>query len=71
MVDVDIRVRGGGVMGQSTAIRLAVSRALANYMPAFREDLQKAGYLKTDPRKVESKRIGKLKARKSQVYRRR
>ncbi len=70
-IDVHMRVYGGGLTGQQEALRVAVSRALANYFPPMREHLKKKGFLKNDPRKVERKKPGRYKARKSYVYKRR
>ena len=37
MVDVEAFVKGGGFMGQSSAVRLAVSRALLLWNPQLRD----------------------------------
>jgi len=58
-------VGGGGVKGQAEAIRHGVSRALQNWDPTLRNDLKDAGLLTRDPRKVERKKAGRKKARKS------
>ena len=63
--DVKATVNGGGLTGQAGAIRHALSRALNNYNPdAYRPPLKRLGYLTRDPRKVERKKVGHLKARK-------
>ncbi len=31
LVDIDVRVKGGGVMGQADAVRMAIARALIEY----------------------------------------
>ena len=54
---------GGGVSGQSGAVRLGVARALLE-AGDFRAELKKAGYLKRDARAVERKKYGLKKARK-------
>ncbi|KAF0688221.1 Aste57867_20091 [Aphanomyces stellatus] len=63
--DVYCTVRGGGLTGQSGAIRHGISRALQNFNPDFRPALKKAGYITRDSRMVESKKAGRKKARKS------
>lgn len=63
-IDIDVSVKGGGVSGQSGAIRLAIARALARFDPEFRVPLKKEGLLTVDARKVERKKYGQPKARK-------
>lgn len=63
--DVTAMVTGGGLTGQAGAIRHGLSRALNHYNPdVYRPPLKRLGYLTRDPRKVERKKIGHLKARK-------
>ena len=63
--DIQIRVRGGGLTGQADAIRLGVSRALVAFDEEQRSNLRSKGLLTRDPRKVERKKPGRPKARKS------
>tara|TARA_B100001964_G_scaffold203907_1_gene233254 strand:- start:39 stop:473 length:435 start_codon:yes stop_codon:yes gene_type:complete len=63
--NVNVSVKGGGLSGQASAIKLAISRALINYDPKFRIDLKKEGLLTRDSRVVERKKYGRKKARKS------
>jgi small subunit ribosomal protein S9 len=63
-VDVTCKVRGGGLTGQAGAIRLALARALVKLNPDFRRPLKSAGMLTRDPRMVERKKYGQVKARK-------
>lgn len=63
--DVVVNVFGGGIKGQSEAIRLAISRALLKIEPEHRKLLKPEGFLTRDPRMVERKKPGKKKARKS------
>mgnify|MGYP000403859083 CR=1 FL=1 len=42
-----------------------ISRALVNFEPALRGPLKAAGFLTRDSRKVERKKYGRAKARKS------
>jgi small subunit ribosomal protein S9 len=62
--DVIVRVRGGGLSGQSGAIRLGISRALAKTSEEFRKLLRKNGLLTRDSRIVERKKYGQAGARK-------
>lgn len=63
--DVMATVVGGGLSGQAGAVRHGISRALCNYEPELRAILKKAGFLTRDPRAVERKKYGKMKARRS------
>jgi small subunit ribosomal protein S9 len=66
--DAVIKVTGGGVSAQASAIRHAISRALCRAQPDVRPTLKKAGLLTRDPRKVERKKYGRHKARKRPQY---
>ena len=61
--DVLANCAGGGINGQSGAMRLGIARALLE-AGDYRADLKKAGYLTRDPRAVERKKYGLKKARK-------
>ena len=61
-------VSGGGLSGQAGAIRHGISRALVNFDPSLRKKLKKAGFLTRDARKVERKKFGKHKARRSPQF---
>jgi small subunit ribosomal protein S9 len=61
-------VSGGGSFGQSGAIRHGISRALLLYNEELRPQLKKAGFLTRDSRKVERKKPGLKKARKSSQF---
>ena len=63
--DVKVNVSGGGFIGQSEAIRLAISRALIKINADFRSPLKIKKFLTRDARVVERKKFGKPKARKS------
>ena len=63
--NVNVSVKGGGLSGQASAIKLAISRALISYDPKFRIALKKKGLLTRDSRVVERKKYGRRKARKS------
>jgi small subunit ribosomal protein S9 len=62
--DVFANTNGGGISGQSEAIRLGIARALEAINPDFRPLLKAEGLLKRDPRMVERKKYGQKKARK-------
>jgi len=58
-----VRVLGGGVNGQSGAIRLGITKALIQIDPDFRQTLKRAGFVKRDPRAKERKKYGQRGAR--------
>jgi small subunit ribosomal protein S9 len=62
--DVKCDASGGGLTGQAGAIRLGIARALIKYDPELRGLLKKNGMLTRDPRMVERKKYGLVKARK-------
>ena len=67
--DVIARIDGGGISGQSGALRLGVARALnAIDTDANRPALKKAKFLTRDPRVIERKKYGLKKARKRSQY---
>ena len=59
--DVIARCNGGGIGGQSGALRHGISRALLE-AGEYRAELKKAGFLTRDPRVVERKKYGLKKA---------
>ena len=61
--DVIANMCGGGVSGQSGALRLGIARALLE-AGDYRADLKRAGFLTRDARVVERKKYGLKKARK-------
>lgn len=70
-LDVDIKVFGGGVTGQTDAIIPAISKALVKMNSEHFDILNENNCLKHDPRNKERKKPGLQGARKGQVYRRR
>ncbi|MGH9297729.1 MAG: 30S ribosomal protein S9 [Acidimicrobiales bacterium] len=66
--DVDVTMDGGGMSGQSGALRLGIARALVELDPELRASLKKAGMLTRDAREKESKKYGLKKARKAPQY---
>jgi small subunit ribosomal protein S9 len=63
--DIVVTVMGGGLSGQAGAVRHGISRALFAYDPMLRPPLKAGGFLTRDSRKVERKKYGKRKARRS------
>jgi small subunit ribosomal protein S9 len=66
--DVFVDVCGGGLTGQTGAIRHGLARALLHVSETFKKALKTAGHLTRDSRMVESKKYGKRKARRGQQY---
>lgn len=62
--DVFVRVKGGGLEGQTIATRLGIARALVGEDETRKHDLKIMGYLTRDSRKRERKKYGKAGARK-------
>jgi small subunit ribosomal protein S9 len=62
---VSLLAQGGGLSGQSDASKLAIARALVKHDALLRPALKAAGFLTRDARKVERKKPGLKKARKS------
>ncbi len=63
-MDVFVNVGGGGTTGQTGAVVLGLSRALALLDPEFNLKLREHDLLKRDPRKVERKKYGQRGARR-------
>jgi small subunit ribosomal protein S9 len=63
-VDVRVRVRGGGISGQASAVRHGVARALTEVDPELRGELKRRGLLTRDARSKERRKAGLKKARK-------
>ncbi|EFR03452.1 40S ribosomal protein S9 [Nannizzia gypsea CBS 118893] len=66
--NVFVVARGGGVTGQAEAVTLAVAKSLLVHEPGLKSALRRAGVVRTDPRQVERKKPGKLKARKMPAW---
>ncbi len=67
-VDVTVVVNGGGVTGQTSAVRLGVARALVEYDETLRGVLRTNGHLTRDARVKERKKPGLKRARKAPTY---
>nr|YP_010443732.1 ribosomal protein S9 [Vacuolaria virescens]UTE94619.1 ribosomal protein S9 [Vacuolaria virescens] len=63
-----VSVVGGGLTGQSDAIRLAVARGLCSIYFKNRSALKSEGFLRCDSRVKERKKYGLKKARKASQY---
>lgn len=66
--DVSVKVLGGGVTGQTEAVRLGVARALQSINADWTASLRKNGLLTRDAREKERKKPGLKKARKAPTY---
>ena len=62
--DVTIRVHGGGLTGQSDAVRMGLARAIVVHDEELRPVLRGKSMLTRDARQVERKKPGRPKARK-------
>jgi len=62
---ISIKVKGGGITGQAEAIRLGISRCLAQMNEKIKPLLREKGLLTRDSRVVERKKYGLKKARKA------
>ncbi|PIE85939.1 MAG: 30S ribosomal protein S9 [Bacteroidia bacterium] len=62
--DIKVNLNGGGIKGQSEALRLAIARALVKIDPEDKAALKAQGFLTRDSRVVERKKPGQPKARK-------
>jgi len=74
-LDVRVRVRGGGIMGQAEAARMAIARALIEYTRSAELRRVFTGFDRTmlagDPRRKEPKKFGGpgARRRKQKSYR--
>jgi small subunit ribosomal protein S9 len=80
--DITITTSGGGLSGQAGAVRLGITRALIEYDEqdlsaateenenenSYRKQLRRAGFVTRDPRVVERKKVGLVKARKDKQF---
>ena len=67
-VDVEIRVNGGGLTGQSGACRMGIARALVSYNEDFFGPLRDGGFLTRDSRMKERKKCGLHGARRGTQF---
>ena len=67
-VDVTVQVKGGGITGQTDAVRLGLARAIVKHDEEQRPTMRAGGHLSRDPRKKERKKPGLKRARKAPTY---
>jgi small subunit ribosomal protein S9 len=67
-VNLMVKVSGGGYSAQADAVRHAISRALVKYEEDLRAVLKPHGLMTRDARKVERKKYGRRKARRSPQF---
>ncbi len=70
-LDVSVRVVGGGIAGQASAVRHGISRALIKWAPELRPVLKAEGFLTRDSRAKERKKPGLRRARRAHQWRKR
>lgn len=66
--DVTANIKGGGLSGQASSLRHAITRSLLDQNPDFRKPLKAAGLITRDAREVESKKYGHHKARRGNQW---
>jgi small subunit ribosomal protein S9 len=66
--DISVLVKGGGVTGQTDAVKLGLARALVKMNPEWVSAMRKGGFLTRDPRVKERKKPGLKGARKAPTY---
>ena len=64
-VNITVVVSGGGVTGQAQAIRHGIAKAMVEMDQNFRPMMKRSGFLTRDARKVDRKKPGLRKARRS------
>jgi small subunit ribosomal protein S9 len=67
-LDITVLVKGGGVTGQTDAVRLGIARALIKMNPDLHSAMRKGGFLTRDARVKERKKPGLKRARKAPTY---
>jgi len=67
-MDVTVHIEGGGITGQTSAVRLGLARALVKYDENLRGVLRSEGHLTRDARIKERKKPGLKRARKAPTY---
>ncbi|MCM2373275.1 30S ribosomal protein S9 [Aporhodopirellula aestuarii] len=63
-VDMTVRVSGGGLTGQSGAIRMGLARALCSHDEALHDPMREGSFLTRDSRMKERKKPGLRGARR-------
>lgn len=67
-LDITVVVKGGGVTGQTDAVKLGVARALVKMSAENGPLMRKGGFLTRDARVKERKKPGLKRARKAPTY---
>ena len=67
-VDIVVKVTGSGYSAQADAVKHGISRALVAYNEELRALLKPKGLMTRDSRKVERKKYGRHKARRSPQF---
>lgn len=67
-VDVLVRVSGGGMTGQSGAVRMGLARALVSFNEELHDPLREGGFLTRDSRMKERKKPGLRAARRARQF---
>lgn len=67
-IDVTVKIEGGGITGQTSAVRLGLARALVKYDEDLRSVLRTEGHMTRDGRIKERKKPGLKRARKAPTY---
>ena len=66
--DISVKVEGGGVTGQTSAVQLGMARALVKINADWNPAMRKGGFLTRDARIKERKKPGLKRARKAPTY---
>jgi small subunit ribosomal protein S9 len=66
--DISVKVEGGGVTGQTSAVQLGMARALVKINADWNPAMRKGGFLTRDARVKERKKPGLKRARKAPTY---
>ena len=69
--DVSLILKGGGVISQADASKLAVARALSKMDESMETTMKKEGFLTRDPREKERKKPGLKRARRAPQWKKR
>ncbi|MEJ2551499.1 MAG: 30S ribosomal protein S9 [Anaerolineales bacterium] len=67
-LDISVHVNGGGVTGQTGAVRHGIARALLVMDKSLRPAMRSGGHLTRDARMKERKKPGLKRARKAPTY---
>jgi len=67
-IDITVMVKGGGVTGQTSAVKLGLARALVKMNPGYHPAMRNGGFLTRDARIKERKKPGLKRARKAPTY---